>query len=136
MKKSLLLCAMLLAGCFSGGCALFCDVAEFRDLKQPVVQYRAFQEGVALHVAGAVARSEGSAVESIRQLKDGRTIHIEVSVSPFERDNTGTGFQTDVFLDDIDFVTFGNERTLLWRRNPEKKATLPSKNKPVFQKEE
>ena len=96
MKKSLLLCAMLLAGCFSGGCALFCDVAEFRDLKQPVVQYRAFQEGVALHVAGAVARSEGSAVESIRQLKDGRTIHIEVLVSPFERDNTGTGFQTDV----------------------------------------
>ena len=79
--------------------------------------------------------STTSAVESIRQLKDGRTIHVEVLVSPFERDDTSRQFQTDIFLDDIDYITFGKERTLLWRRNPEKN-TLPSKNKPVFKREE
>ncbi len=135
MKKLFLTSAVLLAGIFSGGCALFCDVAEFRDLVHPVVQYRQFQEGPALHVAGQIRRASGNTVESVRQLKDGRTIHVEVLVSPFERDNTGSGFQTDVFLDEVDFITFGNDRTLLWRRNPGKDA-LPSKAKPVFKREE
>ena len=135
MKKHFLISAVLLTGLFTGGCAMFCEVAEFRELVQPVVQYRSFQEGTALHVAGLVRSPNGSAVESIRQLKDGRTIHVEVLVSPFERDDTSRQFQTDIFLDDIDYITFGKERTLLWRRNPEKN-TLPSKNKPVFKREE
>ena len=135
MRKRYLIYAIALAGIFSGGCTLFCDVAEFRELESPVVQYRQFQEGPALHVAGQVRRSTGSVVENIRQHKDGRTIHVEVQVSPFERDGTGSGFQTDIFLDEVDFITFGKNRTLLWRRNPGKDA-LPSKAKPVFKREE
>ena len=135
MRKRSLIYAIALAGIFSGGCTLFCDVAEFRELESPVVQYRQFQEGPALHVAGQVRRSAGSVVENIRQYKDGRTIHVEILVSPFERDGTGSGFQTDIFLDEIDFITFGKDRTLLWRRNPGTHA-LPSKAKPVFKREE
>ena len=135
MRKRYLIYAIALAGIFSGGCTLFCDVAEFRELESPVVQYRQFQEGPALHVAGQVRRSAGSVVENIRQYKDGRTIHVEILVSPFERDGTGSGFQTDIFLDEIDFITFGKDRTLLWRRNPGTHA-LPSKAKPVFKREE
>ena len=135
MRKRYLIYAIALAGIFSGGCTLFCNVAEFRELESPVVQYRQFQEGTALHVAGQVRRSTGSVVENIRQSKDGRTIHVEVLVSPFERDGTGNGFQTDIFLDEVDYITFGKDRTLLWRRNPEKDA-LPSKAKPVFKREE
>lgn len=136
MKKNILTFALLLAGIISGGCALFCDVAEFHDLKQPVVQYREFQEGMALHVEGTISQSSGKAVEYVRQYKDGGNIHIEVLVSPFERDHTGISFQTDVFLDGVDRITFGKDRTLLWRRNPEKNSTLPSKAKPVFKREE
>lgn len=135
MKQKLLTIWVLLAGLFSGGCALFCDVAEFRELNRPVVEYRQFQEGPALHVAGQVRRTAGNAVESVRQLKDGRSLHVEVLVSPFERDGTGNGFQTDIFLENIDYITFGNDRTLLWRRNPGEK-TLPSKAKPIFKREE
>ena len=135
MRKQILTFTALLTGLLTGGCSLFCNVAEFRELEAPVVQFRQFQEGPALHVAGHVRRSAGSAVESIRQLKDGRTIHVEVLVSPFERDGAGNGFQTDIFLDEVDYITFGNDRTLLWRRNPGEK-TLPSKAKPVFKREE
>lgn len=136
MKNPCLTMLILLAGCVTGGCTLFCEEASYGDLKQPRVEFRQFQEGTALHVAGIVNPSVGNAVEMIRQLKTDKTIHIEVLVSPFERDNTGTAFQTDVFLDGIDYITFGKDRTLLWRRNPEKKSDLPSKAKPVFEREE
>ena len=132
MKRGIwTLAALFLAG----GCAYFCDVAEFGELEKPEVRFAQFQEGVALHVEGQFSRTGGRVVESVRQIRNGREIHIEVRISPFERDDTGTGFATDVFLDGVDRVTFGNRKTLLWRRHPDS-GELPSKAKPVFKREE
>ena len=131
--KHLFLAAAVLLAC--GGCALFCDVAEFEELDKPQVCFKSFQEGPALHVEGRIRRPDGQVVESVRQVKDGGDIHIEVLVSPFERDDTGTGFATDVFLEGVDRITFGNKKTLLWRRHPEGE-NLPSKDKPVYKREE
>ena len=133
VKKAVLF-ATLCAGLLTGGCAYFCDVAEFDALEKPVVKFRQFQEGPALHVAGQIRRADG-VVESVRQIREGRDLHIEVLISPFERDDTGSEFATDVFLDGIDRITFGEKKTLLWRRYPDDK-NLPSKPKPVFKLEE
>ena len=132
MKKLLWMAALLLA---CGGCALFCDVAEFEELEKPQVCFKSFQEGPALHVEGRIRRPDGQVVESVRQIRNGREIHIEVLVSPFERDDTGAHFATDVFLEGVDRITFGSKKTLLWRRHPESEK-LPSKDKPVFKREE
>ena len=114
----------------AAGCALFTENVRFDDLIRPQVGFVRYAEGTALRISGKVART-GYVVEKVRQIKEGRTLLVEVEISPFSRDDVSDSFETDVFLDEFDFVQFGPDRRLIWRRRAGD-AELPSRPRPVF----
>lgn len=127
----LLLATLILAT--AGGCAAFYQTLEYDEIMEPHVSVTANSAGPLLKIAGNCGHS-AHVVETIRQIKEGRVIVVEVQTSPFNRDNHSARFETEVYLDDCDFVVFGEKRQLLWRRNPGTTPNQPSK--PIFVPEE
>ncbi len=125
MKSYLLLLPLLLTGCH-----LFFTVLEYDQVGKPSVTLHADEAGPYLKISGENFYHSAMIVEKVSQIKEGRIIALEVYMSPFNRDGHRNDFDTKVYLDDCDFVVFGSQRTLLWRRHP---GTTPYKpEKPVF----
>ncbi len=111
----------------AAGCSLFHNTLEYGEMKRPTVTLKNFHDGPALRISGQLSRS-GYVVEKVRHIKDGRILIVEVRSSPFARDNYSDTFETSVALtDDIDFIVFGNNQELLWRRYP---GTEPIRKRP------
>ncbi len=126
MKHHLIGGALLLAILFTTGCESFSRIAEFKEISLPAVNIVQYSDGPTLRISGQLVQST-RIVEKIRQIKDGRIIEIEVLTSPFSRDGHSGRFKTEVILDNIDFVVFGPEKTLIWRRYPD---TMPYRERP------
>ncbi len=126
---------MLLCG---SGCAAFYQSLEFRELATPEVRFIHYSDGPTLKISGTCVRA-GYVVEKVQQIKEGRTLLVKVMISPFSRDGAGTSFATEIVLDELDFVYFGEQRELIWRRHPDRVSPeiLPGKRPvPVFEPEE
>ncbi len=127
--------AMLL---LTGGCSSFYQSLEFRELAAPEVRFVHYSDGPTLKISGTCTRA-GYVVEKVLQIREGRTLLVKVMISPFSRDGAGTAFETEIVLDELDFVYFGERRELIWRRYPDRAPaeTLPGKRPvPVFVPEE
>ena len=127
MNKYFCFVTLLLAtALLPAGCETFSRPIEFREVSLPEVSIVHYSDGPTLRIAGKLILST-HVVEKIRQTKQGRVMQIDVLSSPFLRDGHSGTFSTEVILDDLDFVVFGPEKTLIWRRYPN---TEPPRERP------
>ncbi len=121
------LLALLLCGCVY-------STLEYDQLSMPQVKLDKNEAGNVLRISGTNNFHSGLDIKCIRQIKEGSVLAVEVVLSPFQSDWQSSSFETEVYIDDFDFVVFGKGRTLLWRRYP---GTTPDKPvKPVFVRED
>ena len=136
-KLTLLLLPVITLLCING-CSAFYQSLEFRELTAPDVRFVHYSDGPTLKISGTCARA-GYVVEKVLQIREGRTLLVKVLISPFSRDGAGTAFETEIVLDELDFVYFGEQRELIWRRHPPPASAEPLPGKrpvPVFEPEE
>ncbi len=126
MNKILFSGMLLLAALLPAGCESMARPIEYKEINLPEVSIVQYGDGPTLRIAGKLIRTT-HAVEKIRQTKQGRTMLVEVLSGPFPRDGHSNVFSTEVILDDLDFVVFGPEKTLIWRRYPN---TEPLRERP------
>ncbi len=121
-----------------GGCSCFHRSLEMRELAAFEAGFVRHDDGYTLRISGSCSRS-GYVIERIQQIRNERSLQVKVFISPFSRDGFGSAFSTEVVLDDLDYVFFGEQNVLIWRRTSDRAPTEDiSSKKPirVFRPEE
>lgn len=127
MWRALLLsaAAVLFAGCET----LFLPL-EYDDAVSPELKIIHRADGPVLRISGSCGRL-GYVVEKIQHIKSGREIEVRVYISPFDRASAPAAFVTEVKLDGVDAVYFGEKRELLWRLRPPPPPAAPPQPQPA-----